>query len=171
MHMIQTPMVALGGDRTLDSRRPHRRQHQASGVTSVLNATWVDPWVGGVGSFISLTGSWAAFRRPSASSGPQDLLDSCALAGGFRLGAPGEPHHASWPDCVRPADHRGHLGLAGKPSTSQFLTFCAGATPEPAYTQPEVSAKRNATGRGSRGPRTARPRNPCLQIKPCLHLL
>jgi hypothetical protein len=28
---------------------------------SVLNATWVDPWVGGVGSFISLTGSWAVF--------------------------------------------------------------------------------------------------------------
>jgi hypothetical protein len=31
------------------------------GVVSVLNATWVDPWVGGVGSFISLTGSWAIF--------------------------------------------------------------------------------------------------------------
>jgi hypothetical protein len=34
---------------------------QLTGVVSVLNATWVDPWVGGVGSFISLTGSWAAF--------------------------------------------------------------------------------------------------------------
>jgi hypothetical protein len=34
---------------------------QLSGVVSVLNATWVDSWVGGVGSFISLTGSWAAF--------------------------------------------------------------------------------------------------------------
>jgi len=34
---------------------------QLKGVVSVLNATWVDPWVGGVGSFISLTGSWAVF--------------------------------------------------------------------------------------------------------------
>ena len=34
---------------------------QLNGVISVLNTTWVDPWVGGVGSFISLTGSWAAF--------------------------------------------------------------------------------------------------------------
>jgi hypothetical protein len=34
---------------------------QLAGVEKVLDATWVDPWVGGVGSFISLTGSWAAF--------------------------------------------------------------------------------------------------------------
>jgi hypothetical protein len=34
---------------------------QVSGVANVLNATWSDPWVGGVGSFISQTGSWAAF--------------------------------------------------------------------------------------------------------------
>jgi hypothetical protein len=34
---------------------------QVAGVISVLNTTWVDEWVGGVGSFISLTGSWAAF--------------------------------------------------------------------------------------------------------------
>jgi hypothetical protein len=34
---------------------------QLKGVVTVLNATWVDPWVGGVGSFISLAGSWAAF--------------------------------------------------------------------------------------------------------------
>jgi hypothetical protein len=34
---------------------------QVNGVISVLNTTWVDEWVGGVGSFISLTGSWAAF--------------------------------------------------------------------------------------------------------------
>lgn len=34
---------------------------QLEGVKLVLNTTWVDPWVGGVGSFISLTGSWAAF--------------------------------------------------------------------------------------------------------------
>jgi hypothetical protein len=34
---------------------------QLDGVVVVLNTTWVDPWVGGVGSFISQTGSWAAF--------------------------------------------------------------------------------------------------------------
>jgi hypothetical protein len=34
---------------------------QLKAVEQVLDATWVDPWVGGVGSFISLTGSWAIF--------------------------------------------------------------------------------------------------------------
>ena len=34
---------------------------QMAGVIQVLNTTWQDPWVGGVGSFISLTGSWAVF--------------------------------------------------------------------------------------------------------------
>lgn len=34
---------------------------QLKGVELVLNATWVDPWVGGVDSFISLVGSWAVF--------------------------------------------------------------------------------------------------------------
>jgi hypothetical protein len=32
---------------------------QVEGVALVLNATWVDPWVGGIGSFISEAGSWA----------------------------------------------------------------------------------------------------------------
>jgi hypothetical protein len=32
---------------------------QVEGVALVLDTTWVDPWVGGIGSFISLTGSWA----------------------------------------------------------------------------------------------------------------
>lgn len=34
---------------------------QLQAVETVLNATWVDPWVGGVGSFVSHTGSWAVF--------------------------------------------------------------------------------------------------------------
>jgi hypothetical protein len=34
---------------------------QVAGVAQVLNRTWVNEWVGGVGSFISLTGSWAVF--------------------------------------------------------------------------------------------------------------
>jgi hypothetical protein len=35
--------------------------HQLDGIIMLLNATWVDPIIGGVGSFVSQTGSWAAF--------------------------------------------------------------------------------------------------------------
>jgi hypothetical protein len=35
--------------------------HQSDGVVLLLNTMWTDPLVGGVGSFISLTGSWATF--------------------------------------------------------------------------------------------------------------
>ena len=41
--------------------QPHLTADQLAGVVLVLNRTWTDPWVGGVGSFISHTGSWAAF--------------------------------------------------------------------------------------------------------------
>jgi hypothetical protein len=34
---------------------------QLAAVEQVLNQTWTNEWVGGVGSYISLTGSWAAF--------------------------------------------------------------------------------------------------------------
>jgi len=34
---------------------------QLDGVRLLLNTNWVDPWVGGVGSFVSLTGSWSVF--------------------------------------------------------------------------------------------------------------
>jgi hypothetical protein len=34
---------------------------QLDGVVLLLNTMWTDPWVGGVGSFISQTGSWAVF--------------------------------------------------------------------------------------------------------------
>ena len=34
---------------------------QVQGVVQVLNGIWTDSWVGGVGSVISLTGSWAVF--------------------------------------------------------------------------------------------------------------
>jgi len=33
---------------------------QLEGVVLLLNTVWLDPFVGGVGSFVSLTGSWAA---------------------------------------------------------------------------------------------------------------
>ncbi|HEY7578639.1 MAG TPA: hypothetical protein VH855_13680, partial [Acetobacteraceae bacterium] len=35
--------------------------HQSDGVVLLLNTMWTDPMVGGVGSFVSLTGSWAIF--------------------------------------------------------------------------------------------------------------
>jgi hypothetical protein len=50
--ILNTESLAAGGRLTKD---------QLDGVTLVLNATWTDPWVGGVGSFTSMTGSWAAF--------------------------------------------------------------------------------------------------------------
>ncbi|HWD08967.1 MAG TPA: hypothetical protein VHA57_07720 [Actinomycetota bacterium] len=34
---------------------------QVLGVRAVLNGTWTDHWVGGVGSVVSQTGSWAVF--------------------------------------------------------------------------------------------------------------
>ncbi len=34
---------------------------QSDGVAALLNALWTDPWIGGVGSFVSETASWAAF--------------------------------------------------------------------------------------------------------------
>ena len=39
----------------------HLTPEQLDGVIKVINATWTDRWVGGVGSFISMTGSWAVF--------------------------------------------------------------------------------------------------------------
>lgn len=46
-------------------------QEQLRGVITVLNAVWVDPWVGGVGSFTSQTASWAVFFAA--------LFAACAL--------------------------------------------------------------------------------------------
>jgi hypothetical protein len=43
------------------SRQGKLTADQLDGVVQMLNGTWEDPWVGGVGSFISQTGSWAAF--------------------------------------------------------------------------------------------------------------
>lgn len=50
--IIHTKELAAGGQLTPD---------QVDGVALVLNTNWTDPWVGGVGSFISLVGSWAVF--------------------------------------------------------------------------------------------------------------
>jgi hypothetical protein len=34
---------------------------QMDGIVLLLNTIWTDPWIGGVGSFVSQTGSWAVF--------------------------------------------------------------------------------------------------------------
>src|SRR5262249_37813604 len=46
-------------------------QEQLRGAIKLLNAVWVDPWVGGVGSFVSQTASWAVFFAA--------LFAACAL--------------------------------------------------------------------------------------------
>ena len=42
--------------------------HQLEGVILLLNAMWTDPFVGGVGSFVSQTGSWAIFIATVAAA-------------------------------------------------------------------------------------------------------
>jgi hypothetical protein len=48
--IINTQKMAADGKLTED---------QVKGVAAVIDKTWIDGWVGGVGSFISLTGSYA----------------------------------------------------------------------------------------------------------------
>lgn len=43
------------------AEQPHLTSSQLEGVILVRNTSWTDPWIGGVGSVVSLTGSWAAF--------------------------------------------------------------------------------------------------------------
>ena len=50
--ILNTQSLAISG---------HLTQEQVDGIALLLNTTWTDQWVGGVGSFISQTGSWAAF--------------------------------------------------------------------------------------------------------------
>jgi hypothetical protein len=62
---------------------------ELQGVIVALNATWTDPWVGGVGSFVSETGSWAAFAMTAlaaaarffAKQGPWAALVLLGVAG------------------------------------------------------------------------------------------
>ena len=42
---------------------------QAETIRFFLDRLWVDPWVGGVGSFISLTGSWSVFVAAVSAGG------------------------------------------------------------------------------------------------------
>lgn len=43
-------------------------QAQYDGAVLLLNTNWVDGWIGGVGSVISLTGSWAIFAAALSAS-------------------------------------------------------------------------------------------------------
>jgi hypothetical protein len=56
--------IGLGKSLEITGRLAHEGKltpEQVVGVAQVLNRTWTNEWVGGVGSFISLTGSWAVF--------------------------------------------------------------------------------------------------------------
>ena len=57
--IINTETLAAAGRLTAD---------QVAGVKLLLDTNWQDPWVGGVGSFISLTGSWAVFAASLAAA-------------------------------------------------------------------------------------------------------
>jgi hypothetical protein len=57
--MINTEALAAAGKLTAD---------RVAGVKLLLDTNWVDPWIGGVGSFISLTGSWAIFVASLAAA-------------------------------------------------------------------------------------------------------
>ncbi len=74
---------------------PCLSSEQVDGVALVLNETWTDPWVGGVGSYISQTGSWAIFiatvltaltiltARAFRTSTVSWLAIVCLVAGGW----------------------------------------------------------------------------------------
>ncbi|MGH9363598.1 MAG: hypothetical protein ACRD2T_16940 [Thermoanaerobaculia bacterium] len=64
-----TALDSIGGSglgRTIEhtlelAKEGHWTPADVQKVAAVLDATWGDPWVGGLGSFISETGSWAVF--------------------------------------------------------------------------------------------------------------
>lgn len=47
---------------------PRLSAAQVDGIRLLLDTNWQDPWVGGVGSFISLLGSWAIFVAALAAA-------------------------------------------------------------------------------------------------------
>jgi hypothetical protein len=50
--ILNTQSLAAAGKLTTD---------QVNGIKLLLDANWQDPWIGGVGSFTSLVGSWSVF--------------------------------------------------------------------------------------------------------------
>jgi hypothetical protein len=57
--ILNTQALAAAGRLTTD---------QVDGIRLLLNTNWQDPWIGGVGSFISLLGSWAVFVAALAAA-------------------------------------------------------------------------------------------------------
>jgi hypothetical protein len=55
--IINTKSMEAKGDLTAE---------QVKGVAAVIDATWIDKWVGGVGSFVSHTGSYAILAAAAA---------------------------------------------------------------------------------------------------------
>ena len=91
-------------------------QQQLDGVVLLLNAMWTDPWVGGVGSFISQTGSWAVFVAASAAAVGLFLtrrapLAAAGAAGRLWMGTTDEPRQPARADRVLPADHRRRVAV------------------------------------------------------------
>jgi hypothetical protein len=76
--IVVKEMVASGALTALDAER----------IRFFLDRMWVDPWVGGVGSVVSLTGSWAVFVAAVSAAGYLMLNRraswlACALLIGF----------------------------------------------------------------------------------------
>jgi hypothetical protein len=63
--------MAAGG--TFDAR-------QMAGIELLLNTLWSDPVIGGVGSFVSETASWAALAPRAKRTSRQGCLSGCGLA-------------------------------------------------------------------------------------------
>jgi hypothetical protein len=53
---------------TINATMPALSGPQLDTISALLNKMWVDPWVGGVGSVISQTGSWAIFVAAVAAA-------------------------------------------------------------------------------------------------------
>jgi len=68
--MLNTATLAVDGQLT---------QEQVAGVALLLNTTWVDPWVGGVGSFISETGSFAVLAASLSAAAALYLAGAAPL--------------------------------------------------------------------------------------------
>jgi hypothetical protein len=87
--IINTTALNAGGRLTAD---------QVDGIALLLNTTWVDPWVGGVDSFISKAGSLAVLAATLLAAAALYLAGKAALPPLFLLAAFGwvlQTSHAS----------------------------------------------------------------------------
>jgi hypothetical protein len=76
---------------------------QVETIRFFLDQMWVDPWVGGVGSFISLTGSWAVFVAAVCAGGylllnrkASWLVFILLIAFGWELQVAHASYHGPW---------------------------------------------------------------------------